>query len=318
MAVVSGGTGVDSAELAIAVSDGIAAADVVIVNRTTGGLKDTSDVNLTGIASMTFAQMEALTADQLLALDGLPIHISDVHNNASGIGGSFLVRDSSPAGLAQISGPFYYATFALAPNPTTYDGWRIRVGDCGLGGADMIARGGYWRYPSGRQLVGAVTDLTFSTNKSTEQSAIKVTIPINNSKSLLQTGDSVWIEVHGSKSGTADRISRNIRIGTDASTVTNNTNFDPMVTGTAANIGLDEHITFHVVSAISVLRDSAQLWSSNDGMSTAARYAAVTITSLDSALQYLDLTIYLTDGAADGIADTMSITSAKIFFDHGF
>lgn len=299
------------------VATAIAAEDLVTYDTVTGQIFD-DGTPITGIASMTFAQMEALTADQLLALAGLPVHISDVHNNSSGIGGSYVVRDSSPAGWAQVSGPFYYATFASAPNPATYAGWRIRVGDCGLGGADMIARGGYWRYPSGRQLVGAVTDLTFSSNKDTEQSAIKVTVPINNSKSLLQNGDSVWIEVHGSKSGTADRISRNIRIGTDASTVTNNTNFDPMATVTAANIGLDEHITFHRISATSIQRDSAQAWSSNSGMSTTARYSAVAVTSLDSALQYLDLTIYLTDGAADGIADTMSITSAKIFFDHGF
>lgn len=293
------------------VASAIAAEDIVTYDPVTGQIMDDATA-ITGIASMTFAQMEALTADQLLALAGVPVHINDVHQSSDGVGGSYIVRDSSPAGWAQISGPFYYATFDLAPSPTTYAGWRIRVGNCGLGGADMIARGGYWRYPSGRQLVGSVTDLTISSNKSTEQSLIKVPIPINNSKSLIQNGDGFIIDLHLGKSGTTNKIIRSVRLGTDASVITNNTWLDAVTAGAASSIGLDELLPFHRVSATSVKRDTAVGFSLYAGASSTTRNTAVTVSNLDSALQYLDLSMYM-----DGTTDTLTCEAANIFIDHG-
>lgn len=163
MAVVSGGTGVDSAELAIAVSDGVTAADVIIASRTAGvitGLKDVNDVAVSGIASMTFAQMEALTADQLLALAGFPVHINDVHCNAAGIGGVYMVRDSSPAGWAQISKPWYYANVSDMPTGAGFTDFEFFATAVGLWGTKYKYDGTVFRLNQETSVIARKTTIS--------------------------------------------------------------------------------------------------------------------------------------------------------------
>jgi len=317
MAVISGGStgSVSETDVTDAVDAALVAADVAIVNRTTGGLKDTSDVNLTGIASMTFAQMEALTSDQKLALAGMPVHIHDVHQSADGIGGSYIVRDSSPAGWAQISGPMYYATYASVPAGGSYPGWRYRVADVAAGGADIIDRGSKLRYANPvAHVLGYASNVTISSDKGTEQSVLKVYIPINNGKSMLgSTGDKLSIELHFGKSGTANVMVRGVRFGTHATLpVANNTWLDAITSPGAANITLDELVTFQRISATDLKRENQAGASYNVGWSALPRLPSVAVPDMDAALQWVDLTLYMTGGTAD----TITCESATIKLEH--
>ena len=296
------------------ISSVIAAEDLVTYDPVTGQIED-DGTPITGIASMTFAQMEALTSDQLLALAGLPIHISDVHNNSSGIGGSFLVRDSSPAGWAQISGPMYYATYASVPAGGSYPGWRYRVADVAAGGADIIDRGSKLRYanPVGHVL-GYASNVSISSDKGTEQSVLKVYIPINDGKSLMGSiGDKLSIELHFGKSGTANVMIRGVRFGTHATLpVANNTWLDAITSPAAANITLDELISFERRGATSLKRENQAGASYNAGWSALPRLTSVAVPDMDAALQYVDLTLYMTGGTAD----TITCESATIRLEH--
>lgn len=108
--------------------------DNLLTYDTATGQIEYDSAAITGIASMTFAQMEALTADQLLALAGMPIHINDIHCNAAGIGGVYMVRDSSPAGWAQISKPWYYAAVSNFPTGSAYTDFEFFATGVGLYG----------------------------------------------------------------------------------------------------------------------------------------------------------------------------------------
>lgn len=281
------------------------------VSPTTGQLM-VAGVAQMSIASMTFAQFENLTADQLLALAGLPVHISDVHTNSDGIGGVYVVRDSSPAGWAQISGPFYYTTFAVAPNPATYPGWRIRVGNIGIGGADLIARSSMWRFIDGRIVAAARHNTAISTDKTTQQSCAKVTLPINNSKNILQNGDRIYCDVHLTKSaGATDKISRSVYIGTNATTPASNTLFDNVTAGSVTSIGVDELMPITRISATSLKRNTPAGFSLNGGASTTVRMSAVTVPDMDAALQYLDVAV-----AEDIGTETITIESVVVYLEH--
>ncbi len=97
--------------------------NIVNYNATTGNLEGNGGA-ISGIASYTWAQFTNLTAGELTALAGLAVHINDVHCNAAGIGGCYFVRDASPAGWGQISGPLYYTNVSDFPAAATWTDLR--------------------------------------------------------------------------------------------------------------------------------------------------------------------------------------------------
>jgi len=185
-------------------------------NAATGNLEIAGSA-ITGIASYTYAQFVALTAGEKTALAGLAVHISDVHTSSDGIGGSYVVRDASPAGWAQISGPMYYATFDLVPPAGTYPGWRYRVGSgIGIGGADIYDTGARLRYVHGMACVAMISaDVLHTAAFNAEKIAKTYAIPRNNLKSIMQDGDQFELTHSiGRPTLTATTVTRVFRFGT--------------------------------------------------------------------------------------------------------
>lgn len=188
------------------VATAIAAENIVTYDDTTGQILDDATA-ITGIASMTFAQMNALTADQLLALAGMQIHINDIHHNSSGIGGVNAIRDSDPAGWAQTGGPWYFATLAEAVAAAAYvKNLRVTCGDVGYGMVDLRWDGISRFRPIGRSCVlagasyGTLASPTnvVSSGTSGYFSISTPTFPAN----LFDSGDRLRLSMRVRKNGT--------------------------------------------------------------------------------------------------------------------
>ena len=232
---LGGGKGVVNRQIDTYVDTAIAAADIVTYDPVTGQILDAA-TPISGIASMTFAQMEALTADQLLALAGLPVHISDVHTNSSGIGGVYVVRDSSPAGWAAIGGPWYYATFATVPAVGTIKNLQVVCGDVGYGLVTLRDDGTRYR-PVGRSCVlagasyGTIASPTNTVSAGTSGyfSIATPTFPAG----LFDSGDRLRLTMRGLKTGTAATMYFIANIGT-AGTVSDSTIWDATIANVTA------------------------------------------------------------------------------------
>lgn len=247
---------------------------------------------------------------------GITIRITDLHQDSRGVGGILVTGGTS---WTLESPQIYYSTFASAPSAASYPGWRITGPWAGLGSPILESNGTLWRYKTHTPvLIGHAFNSTKSANKDTEEVMLQVTIPINNSKSLIQPGDRISIDFATSKTGVADKLYRNYRLGTAGTTADGSIldGGDITVTSSAVNLGWDERPVWVLEDTTHIKKTGpvgAILW---QGLSGTTRAAQVTITSLDAATNYLSVCIKLVDGAADGIADTQKIDSCAIYFIH--
>lgn len=247
---------------------------------------------------------------------GIPIRITDRHQDSRGVGGILVTGGAS---WTLESPQIYYATFASAPNAVSYPGWRITGPWAGKGNPVLQSNGTLWRYQLHTPvLLGHIYNVTKSSNKDTEAIVLQCTIPINNGKSLFQPGDRLVCELAMSKTGSADKLYRNYRLGTAGTTADTSVldGSDPETASSAATVGWDERIVF-------VLEDSTHTKKSGpvgsvqwNGASSTTRAVQVPVSNPDSAINYFSLGIKLVDGAADGIADTQKIESCAFYIVH--
>lgn len=279
--------------------------------------------NVTGLADFdgnalhpyecTMAQFATLVSTDW---SGITIRITDIHQDSRGVGGILVTGGAS---WTLESPQIYYATFPSAPNPATYPGWRITGPWAGLGSPILYSNGTLWRYQTHSPvLMGNLYNAIKSSNKDTSSVMLQVTIPINNGKSLLQVGDRISIDLAMAKTGTADKLNREYRLGTLGTTSDTLIldGVDVVTTSSASNLGWDERPVW-------VLEDSTHIKKSGPvgsvlwlGLSATGRASQVAISNLDSDTNYLSVCMKLVDGAADGIADTQRIDSCAIYFTH--
>ena len=128
----------------------------------------------------------------------------------------------------------------------------------------------------------------------------------------------ISIDLAMAKTGTADKLNREYRLGTLGTTSDTLIldGADAVTTSSASNLGWDERPVW-------VLEDSTHIKKSGPvgsvlwfGLSATGRASQVAISNLDSATNYLSVCMKLVDGAADGIADTQKIDSCAIYFTH--
>ena len=247
---------------------------------------------------------------------GITIRITDRHQDSRGVGGILVTGGAS---WTLESPQIYYATFANAPSAASYPGWRITGPWAGLGSPVLYSNGTLWRYQLHTPvLIGHIYNVTKSSNKDTEEIVLQCTIPINNGKSLFQPGDRLVCELAMSKTGSADKLYRNYRLGTAGTTEDTSVldGSDPATASSAASIGWDERVVF-------VLEDSTHTKKSGPvgsvqfaGISGTTRAVQVAVTNPDSSISYFSLGIKLVDGASDGIADTQKVEDCEIYIIH--
>jgi len=247
---------------------------------------------------------------------GVTIRITDIHQDSRGAGGILVTGGTS---WTLESPQIYYSSFASAPNPSSYPGWRITGPWAGLGSPVLYSNGTLWRYQTHTPiLMGHIYNVTKSSNKDTAQVMLQVAIPINNGKSLLQVGDRIAIDFAMAKTGTTDKLNREYRLGTLGTTSDTLIldGSDVVTTSSAANVGWDERPVWVIEDSTYIKKTGpigSVLW---QGISATTRASQVAISNLDSAINYLSVCMKLVDGAADGIADTQKIESCAIYFIH--
>jgi len=271
-------------------------------NSTTGGL-DLSGVPITGIASYTYAQFVALTAGEKTALAGLAVHISDVHTSSDGIGGSYVTRDSSPAGWAQISGPMYYATFDLVPAAGSYPGWRYRVGSgIGIGGADIYDTGTRLRYVHGSAYIKCIyADVLHTTDFSVEKILSSFTLPVNNlavaGKCIMQDGDTLDIRAVVSRSAVVTNLNRTLRFG--AAGTTSDTSIESLGLTTSKTLG--DWTTIMRRSSTSLYQLGAASSVKWCGASSAASQADDPVSNMDNAVMTMSYGVLQSANTDEGV-----------------
>ena len=129
-----------------------------------GNFYDSAGNIISGVASYTWAQFTAGGFDTSIARY---VHVSDRHSTTDGTStpGSLWWIDPTATATRKrnlVSGPIYYATFALAVAEVPAASWPnhcIWVGTgCGLGGAELISNGTrYAHKQKGRILMAAST-----------------------------------------------------------------------------------------------------------------------------------------------------------------
>ena len=274
-----------------------------------------TDYNGSNIDPYEFTWAEFLT---LVSTDyaSITIRITDRHQDSRGVGGILVTGGAS---WTLESPQIYYATFANAPSAASYPGWRITGPWAGLGSPVLYSNGTLWRYQLHTPvLIGHIYNVTKSANKDTEEIVLQATLPINNGKSIYQPGDILSVILNMSKSGVADKLHRQYRLGTagttsDASLLDG---VDPVTASAADSIGWDERVKF-------VLEDSTHTKKSGPvgsvqfaGISGTTRAVQVAVTNPDSSISYFSLGIKLVDGASDGIADTQKVEDCEIYIIH--
>lgn len=141
--------------------------DLVKIARTGGVITDITDYNgvsISSVSSYTWAQFIDIGFDLTVARN---VYITDRHSVIDGVStpGSLWRIDPTATATRKrnlVSGPIYYATFALAVAEVPAASWpnlRIWVGTgCGLGGAELISNGTrYAHKQKGRVLMAAST-----------------------------------------------------------------------------------------------------------------------------------------------------------------
>jgi len=136
----------------------------IIYDPTTDIITDANGNVISGVASYTWAQFTDAGFDTSITRY---VHVSDRHSTADGTStpGSLWRIDPTVTSVRKrnlMSGPIYYATFALAVAEVPAASWpnhRIWVGTgCGLGGAELISNGTrYAHKQKGRVLMAAST-----------------------------------------------------------------------------------------------------------------------------------------------------------------
>lgn len=282
------------------------------ISLSSGRLVD-SDGNFIDPYEFTWAEFQSLV---IADYTGITIRITDLHQDSRGVGGIWVTGGTS---WTLESPQIYYATFAGAPSAASYPGWRITGPWAGLGNPILQSNGTLWRYQTHTPiLMGQLYNYTKSLTKDVLEVVLQVPIPVNTSKSLIQPSDRVIVELALSKTGSADRLSREYRIGTLGTTSDTLMlgGSDTITASSAASIGWDERVVFVLEDATHMKKSGPVGLSQWAGASGTTRASPVTITDLDSATNYLSLCIKLVDGAADGIADTQKVESCSIYFLH--
>jgi len=246
---------------------------------------------------------------------GITIRITDRHQDSRGVGGILVTGGAS---WTLESPQIYYSTFASAPSAASYTGWRITGPWAGKGSPVLESNGTDWRYKSGsRVALGSALLVSKTTTAGaiyTEEALLTVQIPINNGRSLLQPGDRLFIDHHASKTGSADKFSRDFRFGTSA-TPTSNTSLDPLTASSAsATLGLDEMIAFRCVDDTHLVKEGPSGFLSYQGGTNTTRSSQKTVTSILSALQYFSCTYNLT--SVGGTDTAMKLEAGVVYIEH--
>lgn len=208
-----------------------------------------------------------------------------------------------------IGGRLVFDDFTQPPAPTAkWEGLECWVkSGIGIGGAAIVIRkvgtDYLWRYKAGRAALKLrISDISKTTNKTTEEALEGFLLPRNNGKSIMQNGDILMLAQYASKSGTANNFGRDFRIGPNgpgANILLDASVGDAVATGSGSNISDDEVHRFKRISATSFKKMGPKYSVSNGGFTASARSAAVPIADMDFADTYFSSTFWLSGGTAD-------------------
>ena len=208
-----------------------------------------------------------------------------------------------------VGGRLTFATFDLAPLPAANIlGLRVWVeSGIGIGGAwievRLIGSTYLWRYVSGRAVLKfRSSDISKTTNKTTEEALEGFKLVRNNGKNIMQDNDVLFLVQHASKSGTANNFGRDFRVGPNgpgASILSDAASGDAVATGSVTNISDDEAHRFKRLSATSMKRLGPKFSISTVGFAATVRSTAFTVANMDNADTYFSSTFYLSGGTAD-------------------
>lgn len=213
-----------------------------------GGNFYNNGVLIVSPSSYTWAQFTDAGFDLSVARH---VHITDKHSSIISYGGSLWYVD--PAAIAGykrqlVSGPIT-CTWATRLNAATYPGVRHYITDIGVHGSDWVSNGTrHILYGDRPCILKTATDLGIASSI-TEVITTSVPIITDATKSCWQNGDRLRIFTQFDKSGTANQLSRKIRMGSVNTTSATQLN---VATPSTASIAIGERIEIKRLSATSV------------------------------------------------------------------
>lgn len=255
---------------------------------------------------MSSAEFLALTKKSFR--DGALVHVFDWHG-LMGRGGVTFRWDAVVAKFGGQSEPIVFATLGLAPNPASFPGLLIFVTSLN---AILKSNGTSYRFLNRTPILmsSAFNLIKGATPAKTDEEVIlSFAIPRDaNNKSLLQAGDILFVDCDIGKTGDTQTFTRNIKLGTNP-TVLSNTVIDTYTTSTAGTRGIDDVLKFTVLSTTSIKRQGPSGSQTRPGANTLTRISPVTVTNLDSAIQYFSASFMLFGGTTDVLtAESMSVS----------
>jgi len=255
----------------------------VVTRNPVTGLLDVNGATITAFNEYTWAQFITKNASDFV---NTPVLITDRYSDTNSYAG-VLVMGSVSNKWNMIS-RYMVCTAATIPAAATYPDWRYFITDVGVGGGSEWKSNGTLHRPIGSSVLlkNLIVDAAIAAT-ATETLLANYLLPLLDSKLIWQDGDILQVTQHAVKTGTADIFNTYTRAGI------NGTTGDTIVaqfTGTVnTNDGFGARMLYRRVSSTSIQPmglGNATPW---NGFSAAEGAAAVTITNLDAAAQYIDI-----------------------------
>ena len=266
--------------------------------NSTTGLFYVNGTAVTGVSSYTWAQFTDAGFDLTVARH---VVVTDKHSSTNGFGGSLWYVDptATSGNKRQLRSAPIRATWATRLDAATYPGLRHYFTDIGIDGSIWYSNGTRYKiYGSGSCVLKIDADIAIASS-TTEVITTSVSIPTDGTKSCFQNGDRIRFFSQVSKTGTANQLAKQIRMGsvntTGAASLYN-------ATPSAANIVMSDRTEIRRMSATSV-RMVGQINNSYQLVGGSAVALVNDKTGLDnidtSATYYLNFGLALFGGTAD-------------------